>query len=217
MLGKLALYLLKASWIARAIEILGFDLLRLGRVEEIEEGFRDLAGTVLVGILVNQRHGRLRQDGTAGIDDLVLAGRLLLRQMRFIFPGQQHIADAALGEGDGRAAGAGIQHRHMLVKLGDEILGLGRIAAGALFAIGPGRQIGPAGATRCFGIGRVHLDSRFQKVAPILDLPRIALAHDENDRGRVGRGRSAATASASRPATAWRSWPRRRCRPPEPR
>ena len=64
------LYLARISRIARTIEILRLDLLRLRRIEEFQEGLRGGAAFVPVDILVDQRHRRLGQNGTRGIDDL---------------------------------------------------------------------------------------------------------------------------------------------------
>ena len=38
------------------------------------------------------------------------------RQPKFVLPVQQHVADLLLGEGDGRAARAGVEHRHVVVE-----------------------------------------------------------------------------------------------------
>ena len=45
-------------------------------------------------------------------DDLELVGaEFVERQEGLVLPGEQHVADAALGEGGGRAARAGVEHR----------------------------------------------------------------------------------------------------------
>src|SRR3546814_19712922 len=53
-------------------------------------------------------------------------------------------SDLPLDESRGRAARAGIQHRHMLVQLAHEFLRLGGIAAAAVQLVGPGGQVIPA-------------------------------------------------------------------------
>ena len=58
-----------------------------------------------------------------GIDDVELVGaEFVERQEGLVFPGEQHVADAALGEGRGRAARAGVEHRNVREELGDEFL-----------------------------------------------------------------------------------------------
>ncbi len=100
--------------------------------------------------------------------------------------GTRAVAQAALGEGDQRTARAGIQHRHVLEQLLDElaaILGLAGLALG----IAPGRQVIPARAPGAFGIGRDDGDVRLRQVIPIFDGLGIALPHQEhNGRGAGG-------------------------------
>jgi hypothetical protein len=52
----------------------------------------------------------------ATIFELVRA-QFLDGQQRFVFPRDQHVADAAFDEGGGGAARAGIEHRHIFVQL----------------------------------------------------------------------------------------------------
>ena len=188
-IGKLLAVLGQDLRVARTIIVPRLDLLRLRRVEEVQIGFGGGAGFLAIDILVDDRHRRLGQDRARRIEDFVLvASRFLQDQMGFVLPRQQHVADAALGEGHRRTTRARIQHRHILVEIGNERLGLVSIAAGLLGGIVPGRQIGPAGAPRCLGIGRDHLDVRLHQIVPVPDLLGIAFAHQKNDGRGVGRG-----------------------------
>ena len=49
--------------IARSIEVLRFDFLRLFRIEEVQVSFRDFAGAVTIHIRVDHGDRRLRQHG----------------------------------------------------------------------------------------------------------------------------------------------------------
>ena len=106
----------------RAIEVLGDDRLRRRRVEEVEIGLapacacpwrRRLPSTTATG-----GSARIESDG-ATISNLS-APNSLQREEGLVLPGDQHVADAALGEGGGRAARAGVEHRHVLVERLDE-------------------------------------------------------------------------------------------------
>ena len=74
------------------------------------------------------------------------------RQKSLVFPGEQDIALAALGEGDGRSSRASVEDRHMLVQLTHEGLRLRIVAAIGLAGIGPGRDEVPAATARCLRI-----------------------------------------------------------------
>ena len=85
-----------------------------GRVEEVEIGFRRLARALGIDVAVDERDRRLGQDRDRGHHDLELVlAELLASQEGLVLPGDQHVADAALGEGHGRAAGAGVEHGHV--------------------------------------------------------------------------------------------------------
>ena len=98
-----------------------------------------------IDILVHDGNGRLGKNGDGGIYDVELvAPHFVHGDIRLIFPGDENVAEAAFRKRRGRAASAGIEHRHMLVELGHVRLGLRRIAAGLFLCIGPGGEIGPA-------------------------------------------------------------------------
>jgi hypothetical protein len=86
-------------------------------------------------------------------------------------------------EADGRAARAGVEHRDVLVQLGDVVLGLG-LAAVLLLGVGPGGEEVPARAAGGLRVGGDHFHARLDQIVPVLDLLGIALAHQEHD----GRG-----------------------------
>ena len=88
------------------------------------------------------------------------------------------------------AARAGVQHGHVAVQLGDEVLGLAFITVWtAIFALGefPGSQVVPARAAGGLGVGRDHLHIGAHQVVPVLDALGVALAHHQHDGGGVGR------------------------------
>src|SRR5258707_590008 len=76
--------------------------------------------------------------------ELVLA-EFALGEACLVLPSQQHVADTALHEGDGRAARTGIKHRHVLVEVADELLCLVG-GTGFLQRVAPGGKIIPARA-----------------------------------------------------------------------
>src|SRR5262249_46348680 len=116
--------------IARAIVVLRLDLLRRRRVEKLEIGLGNSTRAALVGIAIDEGDRGLGEDRRGGINDLELVGaELVEREVGLVLPGEQDIADAALREGEGRAARAGIEHRHMLIERLDETLGARRARA----------------------------------------------------------------------------------------
>ena len=115
-LGELRRIFRRDGRIARAVEVLRRDLLRLG----LNRGTSEYSSatprvprrsTILSTTLTGGSARMLR----GGRDDVELVGSEFLDgEERLVLPGQQHVADAALDEGDGRAAGAGVEHRHVL-------------------------------------------------------------------------------------------------------
>ncbi len=108
--------------------------------------------------------------------------------MGLVLPGQQHVAEALFGEGGGRAARAGGQDGHLVIELLHEGAGRGVSAARLFQRPAPGRQIVPSRPARRLGIGGDHRDVRADQVAPVVDLGRIALAHQKHDGRGIGRG-----------------------------
>ena len=124
----------------------------------------------------------------AGHHDLELVGaELVEHQERLVLPRQEHVAEAALGEGGGRAARTGVEHRHVAEQVAEIGLGLGLVAAILVERPAIGGQIVPARPAGGLGIGRDHRHARLGEVAPVLDALRVALADDEHDGRGVGR------------------------------
>ena len=132
--------------IARTIKVARRDFLTFLGIPILQVSVGGVAGAFFIGNLVDDRHRRFCQDRERRRHDLeFLRTELLQRQVRLVLPGEQHVADAALDEGHGRAARTGIEHRHLLIELSDEILGFVRRAV-FLLRKAPGRQIIPARA-----------------------------------------------------------------------
>src|SRR5690606_29403459 len=124
-----------------AVIMLGGNGLADIGIKIVEIGLGQLARPFPVNIAVDKRHWRLSQDPELGGYDVEgIGAQFLERQIGFILPGQQHVADPALYESGRRAARAAVEHRDMLVKLGYEVGG-GLLAA-TLLGQGPtpGRQ-----------------------------------------------------------------------------
>ena len=168
--------------------VLGDDRLRRRRIEELQIGLRLLARALGVDVGVDHRHRRLGEDRQRRRDNLELVlAEFLAGEEGVVFPGDQHVAEAALGEGDGRAARAGVEHRRVLVDRRDEVLGLGLVAAELLFAVGPGGEIVPARAAGGLGVGGDHRNAGLGEIVPVVDALGIALVHEKHDRRGVGR------------------------------
>ena len=110
--------------------VLGDQLLRLGRIEIVQIGLRRLARALGVDIAVDERDRRLGEDRERGRDDLeLILAEFLEGEKGVVLPGDQYVAQAPLGEGDGGAARAGVEDRGVLVDARDEVPGLGFVAA----------------------------------------------------------------------------------------
>src|SRR5882757_6858524 len=153
--------------IARAIGIARRDFLAFLGIPILQIGFGDRAGALFVRNRIDDGKRRLGQDRQRWRDDLeFVAAEFALRQECLVLPGQQHVADAALDEGHGRAARAGIKHRYVLIEIGDEFPGL---VDGAIFLLRetPRRQVIPARAARGLRVRRDDADARFNQIVPI--------------------------------------------------
>ncbi len=166
----------------------GDDLLRFRRIQVAQVGFRHFLGAMLLGVLVDHRHRRLRQDRDRGRDDVELVGaELVLGEVGLVLPGDQHVAEAALGESGGGAARTGVQHRHVLVDLGDERARLGVVVLVLLQRVGVSGEEVPAAAAGGLGVRSDHRDAGLGQVVPVVDSPGVALAHQQHDSGVVRR------------------------------
>src|SRR5690349_24720440 len=107
--------------------------------------------------------------------------------MRLVLPGDGDIADAALGERGQRTARAGVEYGHVLVELVHELTRAGIVGARLLFGPGPGGEIVPARAAGRLWIRRDDFHVVANEVAPVVNLLRVAGAHEEHDGGDVRR------------------------------
>ncbi|MPL67344.1 hypothetical protein SDC9_13035 [bioreactor metagenome] len=168
-----------------AVEVLERQRLRLGAVEVFEIGIGQRALRVGLDVGIDHRNRRLGEDRDRGHDDVESIGaKLLFGQPGLVLPGEQHIADAALRKGRGRAARAGVEHRDMAEEIADE----GLRVLSVLLGPGPGGQVVPARPARGLRIGGDDLDAVLHQIAPVVDALRIALAHQEDDGRGIGRG-----------------------------
>ena len=103
----------------------------------------------------------------------------------------------------GRSASAGIQDRDPLEQLADELAGLGlgrchlpgfgrvgdagQVAQFAFQHVAPGGQVIPAAPPLVLGLGVMMATSPLHQIAPVLDLPRVSFAHQEDNGRGVGR------------------------------
>src|SRR5690606_37429911 len=102
---------------------------------EVQIGRGRLAAATLVGHLVDDSDRRFGEDRHAWYHDLKLVlAELVDCQEGLVLPAQENVADAALHEGDGGAAGPGVQYRHVAIQL-LHIVARG-IAAAARLALG---------------------------------------------------------------------------------
>ena len=168
--------------VTRAVVVFAGEGLAFGGVQVFEIGGGDFAGAAFVDDLVDNADRRFGKDGDRRRDQIELVGaEFLERQIGFVFPGDQHVANAALDKGGGRAAGAGIQHLDVGEQLFDEIPGAGLGAARLLERVTPCREVVPAGAAGGLGVGGDDGDAGFDQVVPVMDFFGVALAHQEHD------------------------------------
>src|SRR5450432_1319774 len=106
-LGELLVVFLRNGVECRTVEIACSYFLSLRRVQVFEVRLRNGTRAFLVDDLVDQRDRRLGENADRWDDDLHLVlAELLDRKKRLVLPGDQDIADAALGECRGRTTRA---------------------------------------------------------------------------------------------------------------
>ena len=186
--GNWLSYLAATSFRPRAVVIPRRDFLPLRRIEKVQVGLGHGGRAVARGYLIDHGDGRFGQNAHRRHNqfEFVLA-QFVDGQEGLVLPCHQDIADAALHEGGGGAARAGVEHRDVLVEPRHEILGLAFVVVGLAQGVAPRRQIVPARAAGGFGIGRDDGDSGPHQVVPVLDVLGIAFADQENDGRSVGR------------------------------
>jgi len=119
--GELGGILPGDGFVARSIEVAGGNLLALWRVEVLQIGGGDGPCVMTVYVGVDDGDRRFGEDARRRYDQLILAGRHLPGdEQGFVLPDNEHVADAALGEGGGGAASATVEGGDILVDLGDE-------------------------------------------------------------------------------------------------
>src|SRR5690606_40368018 len=133
-----------------------------------------------IDVPVHDGNGRLGEDAEGRRHDLHLPRpKLIERQVSFIFPCEQHVADTALNEGRSRAAGTRVEDRDIAEQPTDEVLRRRLAAFGLPERIAPGREIVPAGAPRSLRVRGDDLNASLYQVIPALDVLRIPLSHEE--------------------------------------
>ncbi len=177
--------LLQDGGVGRPVESIGHDLLRLVAVEVLEVGLGCCPRLVTVHVLVDDRHVRLGPDADRGIDNLQRPLGLLHLEARLVLPGEMDIADVALREGRAGAARAGVEHRHLLVELGDVVDGLVPRSAPQHHGA-PGAEEGEIAVARGLGIRRDDRNPRFDEVRPILHAFGVPFADHEDDGRHIG-------------------------------
>ena len=173
--------------VAGAVEVAGDEFLGGGGVEEFEVGLGDGFHAVGFGVFVDDGDRGFGEDGGGGGDDgeFVLA-EFSEREEGFVFPGEENVALAALGEGERCAAGAGIKNGDMFIEIGDEGLGFGFVVVVLFEGPAPGGEVVPAGAAGGFGVWGDDLDAGLDEVGPVFDGLGVALADEEDDGAGVG-------------------------------
>jgi|GEM_PF-4554795 len=116
----------------------------------------------------------------------LVPSELVEHEEGLVLPGRQHVAEAALGEGHGRAAGAGVEDGHVLVELPDEGVGLLRVLVLGV-GVAPGGEEVPAPASGGLRVRGDDLDVGLGEVVPVLDALRVALADEEHHGRGVGQ------------------------------
>ena len=166
---------------------MGDEFLGGGGVEEFEVFFGDGFDAIGGGVFVDDGDGGLGEDGNGRGDDFkVVSAEFLERQESLVFPGEEDIALATLGEGERRATCAGIEDRDVFVEFGDEGFGLGFVIVILLEGPAPCGEVVPTCAAGGFGVGGDDFDVRLDEVGPIVDVFGIALADEEDDGAGVG-------------------------------
>ena len=106
---------------SRTIEIFGRNLLAGVGIQIFQIGFGNFAGAMPIDVTSTTATGGSARMLLGGIHDLeFVRAEFFDREIRFVFPRQQNVAQTALHERGGRAARARIEHRHVAIERGDE-------------------------------------------------------------------------------------------------
>ncbi len=90
-----------------------------------------------------------------------------------------------LHERAGGGAAAGVQNRSLAEQLADKFLGFS-VAAALFQDVTPGGQVGVTAVSGGFRVGHNDLNAVLDQVGPVLDIFRIALAHNQYGSGSKG-------------------------------
>ena len=171
---------------ARAIVITRNNLLSLLRVEELQIRLGQRLGAPPVHHAVHHRHARLGQNRDRREYDFKRIGaEFPPSQIRFVFPRDCHIADSPLDESRSRSPCPAVEHRHIAQQRRHKSL-CPLVPTLRAPAVGPGREIIPAGSTRGFGVRGDDRDAWLDQIIPVPNALRIPLPHQEHNRARVG-------------------------------
>ena len=163
----------------------------LGRFapEVLQIGFGSGACAFFVDYAVHDGNRRFGKNGVAWIDDFKLVlGQLFADVVGLIFKGNQNITDMALAEGRRCRAAAVFKHRRVFQQCGHKIFGFAFIAVIHFQTITVRTQKGVAAVAGGFRVGQNDLHAVFGQIAPVLDVFRIAFAHQENDVAGIRHG-----------------------------
>ena len=155
------------------------DFLRFFRVKIIQIGLGQLGRAFFGDRPLHHCHRIFGNDADRRIHriDLALA-KLTVDGDHFGLKGHQHIAGVALQKDAGRVTSALAQHWYIFVKLANK-LGCLRIGAAFFLDVAPSTQIGITAVAAGFRIDHHHLDARLDQVVPVLDVFRVAIAHQK--------------------------------------
>jgi len=137
-----------------------------GVYRKFEIGLGDLAGALGHDIGVDHRDRRLGQDRGRRHDDLELVGAEFVTARKASFPRRSARRRGALGEVDRGAAGPGVEDRHVLDRVADEVADLGFVAANLSEARPRLRDSSSAPPPDVFGLGVITADAGLDQVVP---------------------------------------------------
>ena len=106
----------------------------------------------------------------------------------FVFKGDQHIADVALGEGGGGGTAAVFIHGHVSQKLAGEIVGACFIAIIGFERVAVGAEKGIAAVAGGFRVGNHDFQVFFGEICPVAHLLGVAFAHEKHGGAGEGHG-----------------------------
>ena len=174
-------------FVAHAVVVFGEQALCRFAVEVLQVGFGGVGAAVGVGVFVQPRYREFGNDGGFRHDDFVVCRAVFLADaVHFGFEGNQHVADFALDEAGGRAASAGIEDGDVREEVFEESVLFGFGFEGVL-RVAECAKVGVAPVAAGFRVGEDDADAFFSQIAPVFDVLRVALAHEEGGGGVIRR------------------------------